>query len=138
MKRMNENSLKNLIPAKAGEVRNPFGKNNKIKTRITEALREILESKEMEVSTVITDATGNKKKQHFILESGNERNLGWVIAARLIQKSISGDERAINIVLDRVEGKAKQEIELSGSLNNDLTEEQKKAIIGAYNKSQQK
>ena len=54
------------------------------------------------------------------------------IVKALVQKAKEGDLKAVDMVLDRVDGKAEQTINLDGELtvNDGLTQEEKEALLG--------
>ena len=83
----------NLIPAKAGEVRNPNGRSC-VLPELKDMLKDIL-------SEDISNAKGEKKQ---LLE---------VILRQLTNKAAKGDLRAIQEVFDRMYGKAKGSTDVS-------------------------
>ena len=83
---VNEKSLKNLIPAKKGEVRNPNGAPKKLP----------------EIDKLLADVLGEEKDGLTAAEA---------ILKALRAKASKGDIRAAEVLLDRAYGKAKQSIE---------------------------
>ena len=81
----------NLIPAKPGEVRNPTGR-----PRVLPELKEIL-------SQILSEEITNSK--------GDKIQALDLIIRQLTAKATKGDLRAIQEVLDRMYGKAKQIVE---------------------------
>lgn len=104
----------NLIPAKKGEIRNPKGRGKGVlnsKTRLLRLLELITETK--------NPVTGETE----------EFTIAEQLDMQIISKARKGDLKAYEILLDRLEGKAKQstEIEVSGGIN--ITWEEKKTYV---------
>lgn len=83
---VNEKSLKNLIPAKKGEVRNPNGAPKKLP----------------EIDALMAIVMGEDKDGITAAEA---------ILKALRSKAAKGDIRAAEVLLDRAYGKAKQTLE---------------------------
>lgn len=107
----------NLIPATKGEIRNPNGK-KKGTLSFTTLLKRLLKQK-----VDIKDQNGN-----VILKATKKR----VILLKWMEKAMQGDVRAIEGVIDRVEGKAMQSVAISGSskilTETTLSPEQEKSL----------
>lgn len=88
---VNEKSLKNLIPAKKGEVRNPNGAPKKLP----------------ELDKLLADVLGEEKDGLTAAEA---------ILKALRAKASKGDIRAAEVLLDRAYGKAKQTMETQMSV----------------------
>lgn len=89
---------------------------------ISEFLREFGEAKSVEYEIKVTkDGTTKTKKGK--IES--ETTLNEVVATTLMSKAMNGDLRAINIVLDRLEGKPKQSLEVELPALETMTPEQR-------------
>jgi hypothetical protein len=84
----NPNSLKNLKPAKKGEVRNKTGRPKKL-PKLDELLAEVL-----------GDTEEGKTQAQTILEA-------------LVKKANSGDVKAAALLLDRGYGKVKENIDIT-------------------------
>lgn len=87
-KGFNPNSLKNLKPAKKGEVRNKTGRPKKL-PKLDELLAEVL-----------GDTEEGKTHAQTILEA-------------LVKKANSGDVKAAALLLDRGWGKVKEQIDIT-------------------------
>ena len=94
---MNPKSLANLKPCKKGETHNPNGRPKGVKPWAT-VLKELFESGEFDQSDVV--------RVH-------------------ITKAFKGEPKAMDFIADRMDGKAKNSLEIS-SIN--LTDEQKDKI----------
>lgn len=90
---VSEKSLKNLNPAKKGEVRNPKGKPCKLP----------------ELDKLLADVLGEEK---------DGITAGEVILKALRAKAAKGDVRAAEVLLDRAYGKSKQTMDVSVSKKN--------------------
>ncbi|MCP4665148.1 MAG: hypothetical protein GY849_02185 [Deltaproteobacteria bacterium] len=85
---------------------NKTGENGK---SISSILKKMGEEKIISYKLTLTDSDGNTKTKQGSLES--KEDLNTVLASILFQKAITGDLKAIREILDRTEGKPKQEIE---------------------------
>jgi len=110
----NPNSLKNLSPAKPGDVRNPTGRNRN--RPYTDAYEGVAEAPLPEFvrrqlnKQVILDARNKKLPDLF------PEGITWAEASALRQHLnavLNGDTRAATEVREAVEGRATQRIELS-------------------------
>jgi len=102
----NPNSRKNLKPAKQGEVRNPTGRGKgalDYKTRVTMAI-DVLAQK------YVADYNSKHKKQIKI----EDVDIFGDIFQQAINKARNGDMKAIIDFFDRLYGKAKTHVEVSG------------------------
>ena len=104
----------NLIPAKKGEIRNPKGRGKGVlnsKTRLLRLLELITETK--------NPVTGETE----------EFTIAEQLDMQIIAKARKGDLKAYEILLDRLEGKAKQstEVEISGGMT--INWEEKKTYV---------
>jgi len=91
----NPKSLQNLRPCKKGETHNPLGLKKKGK-RLQTILAEILDKK-----VKITDP---------ITKQPDEKEISEVLMLKLVAAAIQGDLKAINLILERLEGKPDQHI----------------------------
>lgn len=103
---------------KKGQSGNPatqFSSTNQPKNRgkkgksISEFLREFGEAKSVEYEIKITKGGETKTKKGKI---ESETTLNEVVATTLLTKAMTGDLRAVDIVLNRVEGKPTQKVEV--------------------------
>jgi hypothetical protein len=99
----------NLIPAKKGEVRNPNGKPKGIPNTKTRLQRLLALTQDM------TNPVTGVKEGFTVAE---QMDLAQIIAAR------KGDTRAYNAIVDRLEGKAAQSMDITTN-GKDLTEVKK-------------
>jgi hypothetical protein len=99
------NNPQNLKPAKKGEIRNPLGRPKGSKD-MTTIMREMLDT-----LVDVKDKNGAKlgKKSYKML-----------IIAKLMKKATDGDLRAVEILLDRMEGKASQPVEHTGEIDSNI------------------
>jgi len=109
---------------KSGNPATQFSSNNQPKNRgrkgksISEFLREFGEAKSVEYEIKVTKGGETKIKKGKI---ESETTLNEVVATTLLSKAMNGDLRAINIVLDRNEGKPKQSVEVELPQFPDMT-----------------
>ena len=103
----------NLVPIPKGVSLNPAGR-KKGERNMSTILRDIMKTKIEMVDPVL------KKKV--------KQPVKYIIMLKLAQKAMKGDLKAIEIMLDRTEGKAKQIVEQI-TRNGDLTPEQLVAKI---------
>ncbi len=101
-------SLANLQPAQKGEVRNPYGRPKKEHT-FSDTARELLSAEELCIEITLTD--GKKKR----IELKSTKNFHYGLVAALIVEGLKGNVQAIRELVDRVEGKAAQNLQISGS-----------------------
>lgn len=115
---VNPKSLKNIIPPVKGEVRNPKGK-AKGTLSFTTLLKRMLKSK-----VDIKDSSGN------ILRVSKKR----VILLKWMEKAMTGDVKAIEGVIDRIEGKPKTigEMTIKGGLSS-MSEQELEDIVKKHN-----
>jgi hypothetical protein len=102
----NDKRLKNLIPAKRGEVRNPKGR-GKGKQNWSTILKHYMKVvPKLDKGTIeffgLEDFPAKMKK--------DTKTVQHIIAARLLSKATKGDLKAIEMLLDRMEGKPTQTI----------------------------
>jgi hypothetical protein len=104
----------NLIPAQKGEVRNPNGRPKGVPNSKTRLL------KLLELVTKVRNPVTGEEEDFSIAEQ---------LDMQIIAKARKGDLKAYEIILDRLEGKAKQstEVELTGGIN--ITWEEKKTYV---------
>lgn len=109
---------------KSGNPATQFSSNNQPKNRgrkgksISEFLREFGEAKSVEYEIKVTKGGETKIKKGKI---ESETTLNEVVATTLLSKAMNGDLRAINIVIDRNEGKPKQSVEVELPQFPDMT-----------------
>ena len=104
----------NLIPAQKGEVRNPNGRPKGVQNSKTRLLRLL------ELVTKVRNPVTGEEEDFSIAEQ---------LDMQIIAKARKGDIKAYEIILDRLEGKAKQstEIEVSGGMT--INWEEKKTYV---------
>lgn len=91
------NSLKNLIKIKPGQVLNPNGRPKSTDSKcLTSTLKNFLDKE------IKREYDGKKTSKHGIIEH---------LVNVLVNKALSGDQRAIELIFDRVEGKIKSQEE---------------------------
>jgi len=114
----NPNAVDNLIPAVKGEIRNPKGR-GKGSVSFTTLLKRLLKQK-----VDIKDQNGN-----VILKATKKR----VILLKWMEKAMQGDVRAIEGVVDRIEGKPKTsgEITVKNPISS-MKDEEIKSILDKY------
>ena len=93
---MNEKSLSNLKPAQPGEVRNPKGKPKGTLSAKT-IIKKWLKGKEKIVNPITKKVVPMSQMDIMVLKQ--------------IEKARKGDTNAFNSLLDRMEGRPKQQIE---------------------------
>jgi hypothetical protein len=103
----NKGNVNNLAPHqfKPGESGNPGGRPKKLP--ITDYICEQLEKP-------IPAAMKDKLPPIFTAVYGDNATFGQMLAFKLLAEAAQGDVRAMNTVLDRVEGKVKPSVGLSG------------------------
>ena len=113
---------------KSGNPATQFSSTNQPKNRgkkgksISEFLREFGEAKSVEYEIKVTKGGETKTKKGKI---ESETTLNEVVATTLLSKAMTGDLRAINIVLDRIEGKPKQPLEVDIPQLPEMTKEER-------------
>jgi len=85
-----------FLPGYAGGPGRPKGKKT-----VSSFLQKILDSKSIE----ITISDGSQKKTYRI---ESDKELGYAVASSLVKQAIAGDVRAIDTILNRLEGKPVQ------------------------------
>lgn len=94
-------------------------KNNGRKGKtVSEWIQELGNAKKIEYSLKITDQDGKEKTKSGKVQSTT--TLNKLIATNLISKAVNGDYKAVEIVLDRAEGKVPQNLNLGGQEQNPL------------------
>jgi len=104
---------KNSTSWKPGQSGNPAGRPKNTRY-FSDVAKELLTGKKIDVTWTITDEKGNKKTKRLNLESSEKTNYG--IAAALIVEAVKGNVQAAKELIDRVEGRPKQAVEMSGGL----------------------
>jgi hypothetical protein len=95
---MNQNSLKNLKPAFAGEVRNPNGR----------------PKGSLNTKTILKQIFGAKEKIiHPITKKEVRLNQLQIMTLALLKEARSGNVPAYNALMDRYEGKAEQKQQIA-------------------------
>ncbi len=99
---------------KKGQSGNPKGR--AANKSITTWVKELLASEEVEVNITrwwTTDSgQRKKKKEHITLSSNDSKTMNAVIAARLVHAAADGNLDFIREVLNRVEGKPREVVEI--------------------------
>ena len=121
MSKGNPNISKEGIKTRFSSTNQPKNRGRKGKS-ISEFLREFGEAKSVEYEIKVTK-DGETKTKKGKIES--ETTLNEVVATTLLSKAMTGDLRAINIVLDRIEGKPKQSLEVEIPDLPEMTKEER-------------
>jgi hypothetical protein len=110
----NRGNVNNLVPHqfKPGESGNPGGRPKK--RPITDYIIEQLEKP-------IPAAMKEKLPSLFTDVCGEDATFGQMLAFKLVTKAAKGDMKAMNAVLDRAEGKVRQNVGLSDANDDALT-----------------
>jgi hypothetical protein len=95
-----DKSLGNLIPAKAGEIRNPNGRPKK-ENCYSDTLRSLLEGQNINVTWTV-----NGKSKSLIVSA--TQNMYYGVAASQIMEALKGNVAAQKEIVDRIQGKAPQ------------------------------
>jgi len=110
MSKGNPNISKEGVSTRFSSTNQPENRGRKGKS-ISEYLREYGEAKTVEYEIKVYKGENEKPRvKKGRIES--ETTLNEVVATTLMSKAMNGDLRAINIVLDRIEGKPKQSLEV--------------------------
>lgn len=113
----NPNAAANLRPAKKGEVRNPKGRPPGIPNAKTRYKRLL------ELTETIKNPVTGEMEEFSIIEQ---------LDMQVIAKARKGDLRAYRELMDRLEGRAAQSIELDATVNGvNLSAEQAEQLIRA-------
>lgn len=113
----NPNAAANLRPAKKGEVRNPKGRPPGIPNAKTRYKRLL------ELTETIKNPVTGEMEEFSIIEQ---------LDMQVIAKARRGDLRAYRELMDRLEGRAAQSIELDATVNGvNLSAEQAEQLIRA-------
>lgn len=105
---------KHLKPIKPGEVRNPTGRPKGVlnyKTRLNIALDALALQFADAHNAKYADAIKNKKRKAM---DADEVDIMGDVFTQFVNKARNGDLKAIDSLLDRTYGKAKQPVEVSG------------------------
>ena len=102
---------------KKGESGNP---NGRPLHPISAILRELGEATSLKYSLTITDSKGSVEVKAFEFNSNDDKSINEVIALELLRKALNGSLPCIKEVLDRQEGRTKQEIDLISEVHQDL------------------
>lgn len=95
---------------KKGQSGNPTGKQG---FHITTALKRIMKARKVEYHIILTDSQGQRKEKKGAIEPADERStIADLCAMVLIQRGLSGDLKALDMILDRTEGKPLQRHEV--------------------------
>lgn len=97
--------IDNLIPAKKGEIRNPAGRPKKENT-YSDTLRDLLQGQDIEVNWTV-----NGKKKSLTVSS--DKNLYYGVASAQIMEALKGNIQAQKEIVDRIQGKAPQGIDVT-------------------------
>jgi hypothetical protein len=92
----------NLIPAKKGEVRNPNGRPKGIPNAATRYRRLL------DVITKMPHPVTGKDEDFTQLE---------IMDMKIMQKALKGDIKAYEVIMDRLEGKATQPVDMNVALD---------------------
>ena len=93
---------------KKGHTGNPNGRPI---TSISSILKKLGEAKEIAFEVTVTDKNGNVKTEKGNIKS--KKTINELVSVQLLKKAVSGDLKAIDMVLDRTEGKPKQSVDLT-------------------------
>ena len=95
----------NLVPIKPGEVRNPTGRPKKENT-YSDTLRSLLEGQDINVTWTV-----NGKAKSLLVSS--TQNMYYGVAASQIMEALKGNVAAQKEIVDRIQGRAQQNINIS-------------------------
>ena len=127
MSKGNPNISKEGVSTRFSSTNQPKNRGRKGKS-ISEYLREYGEAKSVEYEIKVYK-DDNKKPRVKKGKIESETTLNEVVATTLMSKAMNGDLRAINIVLDRIEGKPKQPIEVDTPPFAEMTKEERSQRI---------
>ena len=99
---------------------------------ISTYLRELGDLNQLSYSLSVTDTNGKKKQKRVNIKAKEGETLNEALAGVLLSKALSGDLKALQILLDRTEGKPKAEIDINTnneSSINDLTVEEQMKVL---------
>ena len=94
-------------PFPKGVSGNPAGRPT-LENTFSDTVREMLAATEIDVT--FTNGQGESKN----LKVTSDKNMHYGIGAALIIEALGGDSRAAGMLIDRIEGKPKQSMELTG------------------------
>jgi hypothetical protein len=107
-KKSRRHGIENLIPAKKGQILNPHGRPPKSRC-YADIAREMLAAKDIDL--VLTAPNGTKKQ----IGLSASHTMYHAIIMGQIREALKGNTSAAKELIDRVEGKVKDQIELSGN-----------------------
>jgi len=105
-----EKSLRNLKPAKPGEVRNPKGRP---KDKLGEAMRMLTAQSFAEMANLIV--RGNIADLQAVINDKDAEVLKKVIATTVVNMMKKGDINALDTLLNRLVGKVKDKVEVNNT-----------------------
>ena len=89
---------------------------------IGDALRELVEAEEITVCVTSRDGNREKSRKTHSIRVEDGSNIKIALATIILQKALGGDVAAIREVNDRVDGKARQFVEVDAGPKNPLEE----------------
>ncbi len=114
-----------------GQSGNPGGRPLRNKA-LSENLRQMLAAKEVKIKCEIKGSSGKTIIREWELKSDHDLNA--VVSMSLIEQAVDGNIQAINLIFDRIEGKAIQ-TNLIADVNSEFSNmsiEDKKAKLAAF------
>ena len=113
----------NFIPARKGEPsRNPNGRPKKSAT-YSDTLRDLLTANNISVNFTYTDSNGKERKKAFQVTA--DKNMYYGIAAAQIMEALKGNVNSAREIIDRIQGKANQPIDMTGDIIYQISEDYK-------------
>ncbi len=110
----NPKSIKNLKPFKKGEPSgNPLG--GKLHNPEIKKIKALTEKELIEVGTFIVQ--GKMGELKALLKNPETPMLQAMVAGLAVKTMVKGDASAFNALMDRLLGKVKEQVQLSGSIN---------------------
>lgn len=114
----NAKSLANLRPVKKGEVRNPLGAGAQPHNKIKTALRKMTTEQVQEIAAAVVG--NNLQNMQAIRDDPDTPVLKVWIASIALQGIRDGNMTSLNMLLDRIIGRSREHIVLTGDNNNPI------------------
>lgn len=130
-KRVTAKQLANLRPVKKGEIRNKKGINA---SPLVQRLRKVTQHDVEEIGSMLV--LGEQEKLPQIKDNPKDSPLRAMMASVAMEAIADGDEKKMNAILDRLIGKAKEKLEVSGAdggpvTTANLTSSERAVMLGA-------
>lgn len=114
--KVNPKSLLNLKKIKKGQVLNPNG--NSKHSRALAAVRNLSNDEVTKVGTMLLDQNLESLKE--IMRNPNSSALQVLITSVVVKAISKGDASALNVILDRVAGKVKEKLQVTGNMASNV------------------